>query len=149
MGGGADGKVSIERLCLSPYVEKPFNSKLIKKFRTGTKKSSSVFCVSGFLCYIYYEHYERFTYRYEYVYFTYPYHGYVTNQKAVEVTKIICYYERWRRGGLLHTDLWQSRRTGFSWTRFSRRVNWKTDHVDWQAEADHMNHGTECIRVMK
>ena len=33
-GGGADGKVSIERLCLSPYVEKPFNSKVIKKFRT-------------------------------------------------------------------------------------------------------------------
>ena len=30
---GADGKVSIERLCLSlPYVEKPFNSKLIKSF---------------------------------------------------------------------------------------------------------------------
>ena len=33
-GGGADGKVSIERLCLSPYVVKPFNSKVIKKFRT-------------------------------------------------------------------------------------------------------------------
>ena len=28
----ADGKVSIERLCLSPYVEKPFNSKVIKSF---------------------------------------------------------------------------------------------------------------------
>ena len=28
--GGADGKASIERLCLSPYVEKPFNSKVIK-----------------------------------------------------------------------------------------------------------------------
>ena len=27
-----DGKASIERLCLSPYVEKPFNSKLIKGF---------------------------------------------------------------------------------------------------------------------
>ena len=27
--GGADGKASIERLCLSPYVEKPFNSKVI------------------------------------------------------------------------------------------------------------------------
>ena len=30
--GGADGKVSIEKLCLSPYVEKPFNSKVIKSF---------------------------------------------------------------------------------------------------------------------
>ena len=38
--GGADVKASIERLCLSPYVEKPFNSKVIKKkFRTRTKKS--------------------------------------------------------------------------------------------------------------
>ena len=26
---GADGKASIERLCLSPYVEKPFNSKVL------------------------------------------------------------------------------------------------------------------------
>ena len=32
--GGAYGKVSIERLCLSSYVEKPFDSKVIKKFRT-------------------------------------------------------------------------------------------------------------------
>ena len=31
-GGGEDGKASIERLCLSPYVEKPFNSKVIKSF---------------------------------------------------------------------------------------------------------------------
>ena len=29
---GADGKVSIERLCHSPYVEKPFNSNVIKSF---------------------------------------------------------------------------------------------------------------------
>ena len=32
LGGAADGKTSIERLCLSPYVEKPFNSKVIKSF---------------------------------------------------------------------------------------------------------------------
>ena len=32
MRGGADGKVSIERLYLSPRVEKPFNSKVIKSF---------------------------------------------------------------------------------------------------------------------
>ena len=32
-GGGSDGKVVIERLCLSlPYVEKPLKSKLIKSF---------------------------------------------------------------------------------------------------------------------
>ena len=47
---GADGKVGIERWYLSPYVEKPFNSKVIK-FCTWTKKSS-VFRVSGFLCYL-------------------------------------------------------------------------------------------------
>ena len=29
---GADGKVSIERWYLSPYVEKPLNSKVIKSF---------------------------------------------------------------------------------------------------------------------
>ena len=32
VGGGVDEKASIERLCLSPYVEKPFNSKVIKSF---------------------------------------------------------------------------------------------------------------------
>ena len=31
-GAGADGKVSIARLCVSFYVEKPFNSKVIKSF---------------------------------------------------------------------------------------------------------------------
>ena len=29
---GADGKVSIERWYLSPYIKKPFNSKVIKSF---------------------------------------------------------------------------------------------------------------------
>ena len=38
-----DGKVSIERWYLSPFVEKPFNSKVIKKFRTWTKKSHVFF----------------------------------------------------------------------------------------------------------
>ena len=32
VGEGADGKASIERLCLSPNVEKHFNSKVIKGF---------------------------------------------------------------------------------------------------------------------
>ena len=53
--GGADGKASIGRLCLSPYVEKPSNSKVIKSF---VPELRSVFYVSGFLCsmYICYEH---------------------------------------------------------------------------------------------
>ena len=54
---GADGKVSIERLCLSPHVKKPFNSKVIKCF-VPELRSPKVFRVSGFLCsmYICYEH---------------------------------------------------------------------------------------------
>ena len=46
---GADGKVSIERWYLSPYVEKPFNSKVIKSF-VPELRSRKFFCVSGFLC---------------------------------------------------------------------------------------------------
>ena len=49
---GADGKVSIERWYLSPYVEKPFNSKVIKSF-VPELRSRKCFCVSGFLCYLY------------------------------------------------------------------------------------------------
>ena len=56
----ADGKASIERLCISlPYVEKPFNSKVIKSF-VPELRSRQCFCVSGFQCsmyiYICYEH---------------------------------------------------------------------------------------------
>ena len=46
--GGAHGKASIERLCLSPYAEKPFNSKVIKSFVSELR--SRVFRVSGFRC---------------------------------------------------------------------------------------------------
>ena len=46
---GAEGKASIERLCLSPYVEKPFSSKVIKGF-VPELRSRKCFCVSGFLC---------------------------------------------------------------------------------------------------
>ena len=45
----ADGKASIERLCLSPYVEKPLNSKVIKSF-VPELKIVSVFRVLGSLC---------------------------------------------------------------------------------------------------
>ena len=58
--GGADGKASIERLCLSPYVEKPFNSKEIKSFvpELRSRKCFSCFGIP-MLCYIwtFYEHY--------------------------------------------------------------------------------------------
>ena len=59
---GADGKVSLEKLCISlPYVEKPFNSKVIKSF-VPELRSGKCFCVSGFRCYLYmflnnYEHF--------------------------------------------------------------------------------------------
>ena len=51
--GGADGKANIERLCLSPYVEKPFNSKVIKSFVPELRsryvffvfRDSSVLCI--------------------------------------------------------------------------------------------------------
>ena len=46
---GVDGKVSIERWYLSPYIEKPFNSKVIKCF-VPELRSRKCFCVSGFLC---------------------------------------------------------------------------------------------------
>ena len=52
---------------LAPYVEKPFNSKVIKCF-VPELRSRKCFCVSGFLCALW-------TF---YVFFTYPFHGYVT-----------------------------------------------------------------------
>ena len=56
LGVGADGKISIERWYLSPYVKNPFNSKVIKSFVPELR--NRVFPVSGFLCsmYICYEH---------------------------------------------------------------------------------------------
>ena len=58
--GGEDGKVSIERWYLSPYVVKPFNSKVIKSFvpELRSRKCFVFFCVSAFLFFMYicYEH---------------------------------------------------------------------------------------------
>ena len=75
-GAGADEKVSIERMCISlPYIENLFNSKVVKSF-VPELRSRKCFHVSGFLCYVIYVrygHYERFAYRYEYVYFMYSY----------------------------------------------------------------------------
>ena len=43
--GWADGKVSVERLCLSfPYVEKPFNSKAIKSFVPELRSRKCFLC---------------------------------------------------------------------------------------------------------
>ena len=70
-GGGADGKVSIERLYLSPYVEKPFNSKVIKNFvpELRSRKCFSCFGIPMFYVYMLWTFYVRFTY---------PYHRYIT-----------------------------------------------------------------------
>ena len=46
---GADGKASIERLCLSPYVEKPLNLKVIKSFVPELRSRK---CFSGFLSFM-------------------------------------------------------------------------------------------------
>ena len=51
-GGGQMKKNSIERLCLSPYVE-TFLLKGNKRFRTRTEKSLRVFRISRFLCSMY------------------------------------------------------------------------------------------------
>ena len=69
---GGDGKVVIERVCLSlPHVKKPFNSKVIKSFVLELRSRECFSCFGIPVIYVRYEHYERFAYRYEYVYFTY------------------------------------------------------------------------------
>ena len=72
---GADGKVSIERWYLSLYVEKPFNSKVIKSFvpELRSRKCFLCFGIPMLSMYVPYGHYERFSYRDEYDYFTYSY----------------------------------------------------------------------------
>ena len=52
---GGDGKVSIERWYLSPHVEKPFNSKVIKGFvpELRSRKCFSCFGIPMFYVYIY------------------------------------------------------------------------------------------------
>ena len=64
-GGGGDGKVSIEILCLSPYVE-TFNSKVIKGFvpELRNRKCFSCFGIPMFYVYMLWIFYVRFTYPY-------------------------------------------------------------------------------------
>ena len=51
-GGGADVKARIERLCLSPYVEKPFNSKVIKSFVPELRSQECFLCFGIPMLYI-------------------------------------------------------------------------------------------------
>ena len=72
MGGGADGNVVIERLCLSlPYVEKPLNLKVTKSFVPELRNHKCFSCFGIRMSYIYMS-------MNIYVRFTYPYHGYAT-----------------------------------------------------------------------
>ena len=70
--GGADGKASIERLCLSSYVEKPLNSKVIKSFVTELRSRECFSCFGIPMFYVY----MLCTF---YVRLAYPYHGYGTS----------------------------------------------------------------------
>ena len=62
--GGADGKVSIERWYLSPYVKKPFDSKVIKSFVSELRscKCFSCFRIPMFYVYMLWTFYVRFPY---------------------------------------------------------------------------------------
>ena len=64
--GGADGKTSIERLCLSPYVEKPLNSKVIKSFvpELRSRICFSCFGIPMFYVYMLWTLYVCFIYSY-------------------------------------------------------------------------------------
>ena len=55
-------KKSIERLCLSPYIEKPFNSKVIKGFvpELRSRKCFSYFGIPMFYVYMLWTFYVRF-----------------------------------------------------------------------------------------
>ena len=66
VGGGADGRASIERLCLSPYVEKLLNSKVIKSFvpELRSRKCFSCFGIPMFYVYMLRTFYVRFAYPY-------------------------------------------------------------------------------------
>ena len=50
---GADEKASIVRLCLFPYVEKPFNSKVIKSFVPELKSRKCFSCFGIPIFYVY------------------------------------------------------------------------------------------------
>ena len=69
-GGGRWKSQNRKNAYHSPYVEEPFNSKVIKKFRSWTKKSCFLcFRIPTFYVYMLWTFYVRFTY---------PYHRYGT-----------------------------------------------------------------------
>ena len=80
-GVGSDGNVSIGRLCLSLYVEKPLNSKVIKGFVTELRSRKCFLCfgISMLYIYIYIYIYELWTF---YAHFTYPYHSMVHGETS-------------------------------------------------------------------
>ena len=51
--GWGDGKVSRERWYLSPYVEKPFNSKVIKNFVPELRRRKGFSCFGIPMFYVY------------------------------------------------------------------------------------------------
>ena len=53
IGVGADGKASRERLCLSPYVEEPLNSKVIKSFVLELRSRKCFLCFGIPMFYVY------------------------------------------------------------------------------------------------
>ena len=86
----ADGKVVIERLCLSlPHVEKPFNSKVIKSFVPELRSRKCLFflCVSGFLCYPYV--------RYEHSVYISRIHVWVCNIRSYSETPVLTFWGLW------------------------------------------------------
>ena len=105
--GGADGKASIERLCLSPYGE-TFNSKVIKGFipELRSRECFSCFGIPMFYVYMLWTFYVRFTY---------PYHEYGT-QVFVPYRKV----ERTKAQYSAHFVLME--RSLLSWTYFLNLV---------------------------
>ena len=77
VGGRADGKASIERLCLSPFVEKSFNSKVIKSFvpEQRSRKCFSCFGIPMFYVYMLWTFYVRFTRSHIHVWVCYTRNG--------------------------------------------------------------------------
>ena len=85
VGGGADGKTGIERLCLSLYIEKPFNSRVIKCFVSELRSHKCFSCFGNPMFYVY----MLWTF---YVRFTYPYSCMAMLENAIQQNKLIELY---------------------------------------------------------
>ena len=70
--GEVDGKASIERLCLSPYVKKPLNSKVIKSFVPELRSRKCFSCFRITMFYVTYEHYMYVSYIRIWLWYTWP-----------------------------------------------------------------------------